>query len=46
MRNIKPGEGWNMKDKMAREIINTARKHARMRIKQGKSPFYQDGEDG
>ena len=44
MQNMEPGKGWNMEDPMAKEIINKAREHARMRIDQGKSPFYQDGE--
>ena len=44
MQNMEPGRGWNMKDPMAKEIINKAREHARMRLEQDKSPFYQDGE--
>ena len=44
MQNMEPGKGWNMEDPMAKEIINKAREHARMRIDQGKNPFYQDGE--
>jgi hypothetical protein len=44
MQNMEPGKGWNMKDPMAKEIINKAREHAGRRLEQGKSPFYQDGE--
>ena len=44
MQNMEPGKGWNMKDPMAKEIINKAREHARMRLEQDKNPFYQDGE--
>jgi len=44
MQNMEPGKGWNMKDPMAKEIINKAREHARMRLEQNKNPFYQDGE--
>ena len=45
MQNMKPGQGWNVKENpIDKQIINKAREHARMRIDQGKSPFYQDGE--
>tara|TARA_B100000214_G_scaffold359612_1_gene321234 strand:- start:409 stop:5949 length:5541 start_codon:yes stop_codon:yes gene_type:complete len=45
MQNMEPGMNWNMKDPMAKQIINTARKHAKMRLDQGKSQFYVDGEE-
>ena len=45
MQNMEPGTNWNMKDPMAKQIINTARKHAKMRLDQGKSQFYVDGEE-
>ncbi len=45
MQNMKPGQGWNVKENpMDKEIINKAREHARMRLEQNKNPFYQDGE--
>ena len=45
MQNMKPGQGWNVKENpMDKQIINKAREHARMRLEQDKSPFYQDGE--
>jgi len=46
MRNMRGGEGWDTKNNpMHKQIIDTARAHARMRISQGKSPFYIDGEE-
>ena len=46
MRNMRGGRGWDTENNpMHKQIIDTARAHARMRISQGKSPFYQDGED-
>tara|TARA_R110000822_G_scaffold185941_2_gene325048 strand:- start:84 stop:482 length:399 start_codon:yes stop_codon:yes gene_type:complete len=46
MSNMKPGTGWNLsKSATERSIINKARKHAKQRLSQGKSPFYQDGEE-
>lgn len=45
MQNMKPGQGWNVRENpMDEQIINKAKQHARMRIDQGKNPFYQDGE--
>ena len=45
MQNMKPGQGWNVKENpMDKQIINKAREHARMRLEQNKNPFYQDGE--
>ena len=45
MQNMKPGQGWNVKENpMDKQIINKAREHARMRLEQDKNPFYQDGE--
>ena len=45
MRNMKPGAGWNLKESATeRSIINKARQHARKRLAEGKSPFYQDKE--
>lgn len=46
MRNMRGGQGWDTENNlMHKQIIDTAREHARMRISQNKSPFYQDGED-
>ena len=45
MQNMKPGQGWNVRENpIDKQIINKAKQHARMRIDKGKSPFYQDGE--
>ena len=45
MQNMEPGKGWNMKDPINKQIINTASEHAKMRLAQGKSQFYVDGEE-
>lgn len=45
MRRMKPGQGWDRSNPMDASILSKAKDHARMRIKQGKSPYYQDGED-
>ena len=45
MQNMKPGQGWNVRENpMDEQIINKAKQHARMRLEQNKNPFYQDGE--
>ena len=44
--NMTPGDGWNLsKSAIERSIINKSKKHAKHRLSQGKSPFYQDSEE-
>lgn len=45
MRRMKPGQGWDRSNPIDASILRKAKDHARMRIKQGISPYYQDGED-
>jgi len=45
MRRMKPGQGWDRSNPMDESILRKAENHARMRIEQGRSPYYQDGED-
>ena len=45
MRRMKPGQGWDRSNPIDASILRKAKDHARMRIKQGNSPYYQDGED-
>ena len=42
---MKPGQGWDRSNPIDASILRKAKDHARMRIKQGNSPYYQDGED-
>ena len=44
MQRMKPGQGWDRSNPMDAGILKKAEDHARMRIEQGKSPFYQDVE--
>ena len=45
MQNKKPGQGWDRNIPMEKQILDTATAHAHMRIRQGKNPFYIDGEE-
>jgi len=45
MRRMKPGQGWDRNKPMDASIIKKAQDHALMRIRDGKSPYYQDGEE-
>ena len=45
MQNMKPGQGWDRSISMEKQILDTATVHAHMRIRQGKNPFYIDGEE-
>ena len=45
MRHMEGGRGFNTKIPMEKQILETARAHARPRIEAGLSPFYQDGEE-
>ena len=44
LQNMSPGRGWDMSNPIARSVIDKARAHARQRLDEGKSPFYQDDE--
>ena len=44
LQNMPPGRGWDMSNPIARSVIDKARAHARQRLDEGKSPFYQDDE--
>ena len=45
MRNMPKGQGFDLNKPTEAEIVRVAREHAKRRIEQGKSPFYQDGEE-
>jgi hypothetical protein len=45
LRTLIPGQGFNLKNPIELRIINKARSHAMKRLKEGKSPYYQDDED-
>jgi len=45
MRRMEPGQGWDRNNPIDASILRKAKDHARMRIAQGKSPYFQDGED-
>jgi len=45
MRNMLGGGGFDLNNPTEAEIVRVAREHAKKRIKQDKSPFYQDGEE-
>ena len=45
MQNMPGGQGFNFDIPIEAEIVRVAREHARQRIQQGKSAFYQDGEE-
>jgi hypothetical protein len=44
MQRMEPGAGWDMTDPVVKKIINKARAHAKKRMSDGMSPFYQDEE--
>lgn len=44
MQRMEPGAGWDMSNPMVLTIIDKARAHARKRMSDGMSPFYQDKE--
>jgi hypothetical protein len=44
MQRMVPGQGWDRSKPMDKSILQKAKDHARMRLEQGKSPYYQDGE--
>jgi len=44
MQYMEPGKGWDMSNPITGRIIDKARAHARKRISDGMSPFYQDEE--
>jgi hypothetical protein len=44
IKNMKPGEGWNLSNPLEKAIINKARAWAQEKLKAGKSPYYQDNE--
>ena len=43
MRRMEPGQGWDRNKPIDASILRKAKDHARMRIEQGESPYYQDG---
>ena len=45
MQRMVPGQGWDMNNPIDASILQKAKDHARMRLEQGKSPYYQDGEN-
>ena len=44
MQMMEPGKGFDINNPFAKSIITKARSHAMDRLRQGKSPFYQDIE--
>jgi len=44
MRKMREGVGFDLKNPIEAEIVRVAREHARKRIANGMSPFYQDEE--
>jgi|GEM_PF-2006430 hypothetical protein len=45
MQRMVPGQGWDRSKPMDASILQKAKDHARMRLEQGKSPYYQDREN-
>ena len=45
LRTLIPGEGFNLKNPIEARIINKAKNHALKRLKEGKSPFFQENEE-
>ena len=45
LRTLIPGEGFNLKNPIEARIINKAENHALKRLKEGKSPFFQENEE-
>jgi len=45
MRHMEGGQGFNLEIPEEKDIVDVARKAAMERLRQGKNPFYQDGEE-